>query len=755
MTTAPGGGFASLLRSYRRRAALTQEELAERAGLAVTAVSALERGLRTRPYPHTVRALAAALDLTDAEREGLTAAVPPRARTAEADAGGPAGVVGRDVDAERVAGLLGPGRARLVTLTGPGGVGKTTLARAVAARLRTELGDDATVLDAGELTSPEHVLAALAARLGLAETADPVDGLAERLRGRPRLVVLDTLEHVLGVGRWLVVLLDRCPDLRLLATSRAPLRLRAEHEVVVPPLPVPDAWLPPDPGAVGAAPAVRLLLERCAQRDAAVELTPGNAAVVAELSRRTDGLPLAIELVAAQARVLPLEVLLGRLDQALRRPGPRDLPERQRTLGATLEWSLSLVDARERAAFATLAVFAGSISLAAAESLLGPEALEVLADLVEQSLLVPVDGPDARFRMLHPLRQHAAPRVPPEAAGRHAEFFLEAARATWPRLRGAELTATLDGLDLDGPDLLAAHTWLVAQERAEDAVDLVHGVAFGVLLRGHAREWRDRVDLAATGRLAPLARARALVSAGLLDYALARRSDAAAALGRAAGLVDEHDLAAADPALAAECALWGGLVAVNLGDAAQGAARAETLRRDPSAWGRAFLRLLEGQLALLAGDLDAAAEVLQEGWRAALELGNPLVVAVSLNMRATVAERREDLEGTTRLLLASVEESAASRLGWPFAFALPALAGVAMRRGEPEVAGRLLGAAASVVGSPTLLGVFPASRGRAEADLGALRARLGPRFAETVDAGRLLQPDDVVGLARTLVRTGG
>jgi predicted ATPase/DNA-binding XRE family transcriptional regulator len=739
MSTASELTFGSLLRSYRRRASLTQEELAERAGLAVNAVSSLERGLRTRPYPHTVRALSAALALSEGEREGLAAAVPPRAAPPESASPLLPGVVGRDVEAEHVAHLLGTGRARLVTLTGPGGVGKTTLAHAAAARLRRELADDTTVVDASAVTEPDLVIAALAATLGLAETSNPLDGLVERLRGRRRLVLLDNLEQVLDVGPRLVELLDRCPDLILLATSRAPLRVRPEHEVVVAPLPVPDAWLSPDPATLATAPAVRLLLERCAQRGAPIELTAGNAEVVAELSRRTDGLPLAIELVAAQARVLPLEALLGRLEQALQRPGPRDLPERQRTLGATLEWSLSLLDDGVRTAFEALAVFPSSFSLAAAEALLGPQALGILADLVEQSLLTRVEGSDARYRMLQPVRQHALPAVPEAAATQHADFFLAEARAAWASTRGSDLARTLDVLDLDRANLLAAHHRLEQEGRAEDAIELVHGIAFGIVLRGHAREWRDR--------LGTPVEARALLTSGLLDYALARRTEAAAELAQAHRLA----VAAGQSDLAMESSLWGGLVALNLGDASAGSAYAETLRASTRGFDAAMVRLLDGQIALLGGELDAAAAELEAGWRAAVELENPLVVAMSLNMRATESERRGDLTETTRLLVGSIEECVASGLGWPFAFALPALAGVAMRLDEPWVAGRLLGAAASFAGSPTLLGVFPAARDRAQGDILELRERLGAKFDPTVDAGRLLQPEEIARLARTLV----
>jgi hypothetical protein len=165
-----------------------------------------------------------------------------------------------------------------------------------------------------------------------------------------------------------------------------------------------------------------------------------------------------------------------------------------------------------------------------------------------------------------------------------------------------------------------------------------------------------------------------------------------------------------------------------------------------------MVHLIDGQVSILAGDLEAAAAQLDAGWRSALALENPFLVAISLNMRATVSERRGDLVETCRLLVGSVEESVAVRMGWPLAFALPALAGVAMRLDEPQVAARLLGAAASFTGSPTLLGVFPASRQRSETDIDLLRSRLGSHFEATVQAGRLLQLDEVARLASNLVQ---
>jgi hypothetical protein len=314
-------------------------------------------------------------------------------------------------------------------------------------------------------------------------------------------------------------------------------------------------------------------------------------------------------------------------------------------------------------------------------------------------------------------------------------------------LRAAELVSSLDSLDLDHANHVVAHQYLLDEGRPEDAIDLVHGIALGLLLRGHARQWRDRLDLSSAGDVPIKARGRRAAAAGMLDYAISRREPALANLMEGRALA----MQAGDELVAAEAALFGSLVALNVGDVAQATRLADTARPHRLPWGVTMLRLIDGQAAILAGDLDAAAAQLDAGWRSALALGNPFLVAIALNMRATVSERRGDLVETCRLLVSSVEESVAARMGWPLAFTLPALAGVAMRLDEPQVAARLLGAAASFTGSPTLLGVFPASRQRSEADIDLLRSRLGRRFDATVQAGRLLHLDEVARLASDLV----
>ena len=365
-----------------------------------------------------------------------------------------------------------------MTLTGPGGVGKTSLARAVVSWARADV-DEAALLEFGEVTDPAQVVTSVARAFGLAEALPPVAGLAQQLRGRRTLVVLDNLEQVLECAADVAALLDACPDLRVLATGRAPLRIRVEQEVVVPPLPVPDPWSDSDVAAVAASPAVRMLVQRSTAMGNAIEIDPGTAPTLAEICRRVDGLPLALELAAAQARSVSLDTLLARLDEALAGGGPRDLPERQRSLQATLDWSHELLSEREREVFAAVGVFAEGFSLTAAEAVLdgASDTLRVLSSLVEQSLVVPVPAPGSRFRLLEPVRQYAVRRTPLSVAATHAEYFLRVAVDSRARLRGPDLVAVLDVVDAEQANIVAAHDHLLAQGRIGDAVTLVEGSA--------------------------------------------------------------------------------------------------------------------------------------------------------------------------------------------------------------------------------------------------------------------------------------
>ena len=376
MITEEAPAFAQLLRQARLAAGLSQEALAGRAGLSVEAVRTLETGRRTAPRRETVALLARALGLGPDERARWKAAV-GRARPGASGAVPPARLpplpapltsfVGREGVLAAVERLLGA--SRLLTLSGAGGSGKTRLALEVA-RLRPAGG--AAFVALAPIREPAAVLPAVAQALGLRDgDAGPAAArLAAALSGRDLLLVLDNLEQVLAAGPELAALVATCPGLTALVTSRAPLGVSGEQQFPVPPLDLPDPAAPPE--HLRRQEAVRLFAERARVAWPDFALTEENARAVAELCRRLDGLPLAIELAAARAAVLPPAELLARLDRRLPllTGGPRDLPERQRTLRDTIAWSDALLAPAERALFRRLAVFAGAFSLEAAEAVL-------------------------------------------------------------------------------------------------------------------------------------------------------------------------------------------------------------------------------------------------------------------------------------------------------------------------------------------------------------------------------------------------
>ena len=336
----------------------------------------------------------------------------------------PTAMIGRDSDREALVARL-RGDARLVTVTGPGGVGKTRLALDVAAALANGTAEGVWFVDLAPVPEPARVPGAIAAELGV-QTPGPrlgTDVLADRLAGRRVLLVLDNLEHLLpAAARDVARLLAMVSDLKVLATSRTVLRVRGEQEWPLRPLAVPEQDGDIRPQEAAVSPAVQLFLARAAEARPDFALTAENAAAVAEICRRLDGVPLAIELVAARTRVLPPAVLLERLGGRLDLGGDyADLPERQRTLRSTVDWSYRLLDAGERALLAWLSVFVGGWTVQAAEAVGAgtepgrshPDVMTTLSSLVDKSLVTVEDGGSAgpRFRMLGAVAEYAAERL--------------------------------------------------------------------------------------------------------------------------------------------------------------------------------------------------------------------------------------------------------------------------------------------------------------------------------------------------------
>jgi predicted ATPase/DNA-binding CsgD family transcriptional regulator len=380
-------------------------------------------------------------------------------------------------------------RARLVTLVGPGGSGKTRLALEFAARRRS-VSPDLRFVDLTSVTDAALVPVSIATVLGVRQVAGEAlkDTLARRIGDREVVLVLDNLEQLPAAGPVIAELLGASPGLRVLATSRAPLHVRGEHEFPLAPLRLPGPAELASLDDLAEVEAVKLFVERARAVDPAFALTGDNAAAIAAVCARLDGLPLAIELAAARTRLFTPAALLARLDRRLPvlTEGPVDAPVRQRTLRSTIAWSFDLLSERDQRVFAALGVFAGGFTLAAAEAVAtdpadphgGPDVLTSLDHLVEQSVLTVAADADGepRFRMLETIREFAWDQLPePDSVGlrdRHLGYYVALAERSEPQLRGPDQVAWLRRLTAEQADIRAALAWAEEAHRYESMLRL-------------------------------------------------------------------------------------------------------------------------------------------------------------------------------------------------------------------------------------------------------------------------------------------
>ncbi len=529
--------FGALLKRHRLAAGLSQEQLAERAELTAQAISTLERGFRRAPYRDTVGALARALALSPAEAAAFAAAVSRgRADMATAPERGPvlplppSPLVGRARELAEVEALLHRTLAgspvRLLTLTGPGGVGKTRLALQVAHAVADTYADGAVFVALAPLRDPALVIAAIAQAVRVTEDGRRSlrDAVGQHLRDKHLLLLLDNFEHVVAAAPVIADLLSACPDLRVLATSRARLHLSGEHIYLVPPLRTPDPDHLPPLADLAEAPAVALLVQRAQAAAPGFALDAASAPAIAALCGRLDGLPLALELVAPRLAVLSPALLLRRLTPRLRllTDGARDLPERQRSLRATLDWSYALLSSGEQAAFRRLSVVPASCTLEAAEAVCaaggssdavvslfaGRDMVDWIGALIDKSLLQRQVDPEGepRVAMLETVREFGLERL--EAAGEgeparraHALHYLTLAEEGAPALVGPEQGAWGARLERERDNLRAALAWACAAGETATAQRLASALwrfwlAHGPLSEG--RRWlRDALALGA------------------------------------------------------------------------------------------------------------------------------------------------------------------------------------------------------------------------------------------------------------------
>lgn len=524
----------------------------------------IEPGPRLRALESAILRQDAELAAPGSRSEALEAPIDAHGQTGLPAS--PTRLIGREHESAEVRALFGDDGARLVTLTGPGGTGKTRLALAIAERLATDLPDGARFIDLSATSDPALVVPVIAEELGVDPGPSVLESLVRQLRPLRTLLVLDNLERLLPAATALAELLSAAPGLLMLATSRAPLRLRAEYEYQVPPLALPDADAQFD--AIARSEAVQLLVARARAVNRSCALTESSAPAFAHICRRLDGLPLALELAASRMRSLSPEAVAAGLDCALDLlvEGPRDLPTRQRTLRATLEWSHEQLGDSEQRVFAQLAAFAGGFSADDVDAVCGLGSREPLASLVEVNL-VRQRRPD-RFTMLQTIREYAAERLAEsgdsdEVRGRHCgHYLILAERAHEAILRGED--SAFDSLHRAHDNLREALTWAAQTGNVELEVRLVCALRQFWLVRGHLPEGRTFFEraVAATEGGDPGLRAQALMNGGPFLYRQGEFAQARAWWEEALALLTEQQ----DVAGAARCAGELGSVAFSEGE---------------------------------------------------------------------------------------------------------------------------------------------------------------------------------------------
>lgn len=714
--SADATGLAASLRRLRLAAGMTQEGLAERAGISARTVSDAERGRRSAVHGDTAQRLAVALGLAGEHSRDFQAMarghVPQSADDAAPLPQVPTPLLGRARELEQVTTTLGRADVRLLTLTGTGGIGKTRLAVEAARAVRDAYPGGTFFVSLGDLRSAALVAPELAKAVGAVESGAALeDVLAARLAGPESLIVLDTFEHVTAAAPLAYALLLRCPSTTLLVTSRNALRLRGEHEFPVPPLKSPSS-VDEDPAAtLMRYPATALFCERARAVRPDLVLDAWSAAIVVDICRRLDGVPLAIELAAARVKHLPLAAVRTQLDHALEllAGGALDLPARHRAIRDTVAWSHDLLDATAQTLLRRLSVFSGGWTLDAIEGVCGSpadvgEPLAVMSTLVDESLIV-LDprGPEARYDMLDVIRQFGARRL--EVAGehervarRHALHYLALAEQAETELQRQDRRRWLQLLETERGNMRAGVGWALDNGETVPALRFIVALwrywrHLGEFVEG--RRWSDAA-LALPGPAPASLRTKALWAAAALAFPQGDDGRMAALAAEALPLAAQSG----DPMDLRNALTMEGMVALvraRYAEALQPFRAAVAICENLGmSWhlGTSYLNLGIGLLH--AGDGEEAAAALGKALDVYQQLGDDVFAARVINVRAHAALARDDVAEADELARTALSTSAGQGERQGMADGLLTLAAVAAAQSRAELAAQLGGAASAI-----------------------------------------------------------